>query len=169
MSDSSGRSSTDGGTAEYLHSIADSNPQLLAAADSYSAVANSLRSVWKHTPQRKDEDSETLAGIAADIREAKRHEEEGVELIRRIRGRTGSGVGRDELDRAIAVEGFSPKSPRAAHPGCPTRAAEQPARVDETSTGRPYPAPSRARFSISAVPDGASSLALWCASWIQAP
>ena len=67
---------------DYLRSIAGSNHRLLAAADSYASVARCLRSVWRHNPERKDEDAQSLAGIAADIREAGRHEAEGVELIR---------------------------------------------------------------------------------------
>ena len=56
-----------------------------------------------------------------------------------------------------------PSSPTVCVPGI------EPARVDDTSTGRAQPPRSRARRSMSAVPEGASFLAAWCASWMKAP
>jgi hypothetical protein len=68
---------------DYLRSIAGPDPLLLAAADSYAAVARCLRPVSMHSPKENEADPRVLAGIAADIREARIHEEEGIEHIRR--------------------------------------------------------------------------------------
>ena len=45
----------------------------------------------------------------------------------------------------------------------------KPARVDDTSIARGKPPRSTAFLSVSAVPEGASFLAEWCASWMKAP
>ena len=56
-----------------------------------------------------------------------------------------------------------PSKPMVCVPGI------DPARVDATSMRAGSRRSTIARLSISAVPDGASFLAAWCSSWIQAP
>jgi hypothetical protein len=71
---------------DYLRQLASERSSLAPAADAFGLAAAYLRTVWERTPAAVDESGRKLSEIAADIRQAKAAEEEGIVHIRRSLG-----------------------------------------------------------------------------------